>query len=168
MHAGPKHGPALLCIAADTGKTMQAHRGTLTLSLTGAVALACACSHRAPTPRHSSRPTTRRCSSACRAAAPPQFRDLKALQAAAAKAPGDLAAAIALANAYIRASRVEGDPRFLGYAQAALAPWWKDPQAPTPVLLLRATILQSSHEFDAAVADLDSCCSASRATRRRC
>jgi hypothetical protein len=85
----------------------------------------------------------------------PQFRDLKALQAAARQSPGDLSRATALATAYIRASRVEGDPRFLGYAQAALAPWWADPQAPTSVLVLRATILQSSHRFDASLVDLD-------------
>jgi hypothetical protein len=83
----------------------------------------------------------------------PQFRDLKSLQAAAA--PGDLGRALPLATAYIRAARVEGDPRFLGYAQASLAPWWRDPDAPTPVLVLRATILQSSHQFAAAQADLD-------------
>jgi Tfp pilus assembly protein PilF len=85
----------------------------------------------------------------------PAFRELKALRAAAARAPGDLAQATALATAYVRASRVEGDPRFLGYAESALAPWWKDPDAPTSVVLLRATIRQSRHEFDASVADLD-------------
>ena len=85
----------------------------------------------------------------------PAFRELKSLRAAAAAAPGDLARASALATAYVRASRVEGDPRFLGYAESALGPWWKDPAAPTVVLLLRATIRQSRHEFDAAVADLD-------------
>ncbi len=85
----------------------------------------------------------------------PQFRDLKALQAAARRSPRDLGGAAALATAYIRASRVEGDPRFLGYAQAALAPWWSDPQAPTSVLVLRATILQSTHQFGAALVDLD-------------
>jgi len=84
-----------------------------------------------------------------------QFRELKSLQAAAAQAPNDLTRAAALATGYIRASRLEGDPRFLGYAQAALAPWWKDPAAPTAVLILRATILQSSHQFDAAVANLN-------------
>jgi hypothetical protein len=84
-----------------------------------------------------------------------QFRELKTLQAAAAQAPNDLVRATALATAYIRVSRLEGDPRFLGYAQAALAPWWKEPAAPTPVLILRATILQSNHQFDAAVVDLD-------------
>jgi len=85
----------------------------------------------------------------------PQFRELKSLQVAAAQAPGDLMRATALATAYVRASRLEGDPRFLGYAEGALAPWWKDPAAPTRVLILRATILQSSHQFDAAIADLN-------------
>ena len=84
----------------------------------------------------------------------PQYRDLKRLQALAAAAPGDVARAVALANAYYQISRSEGDPRYLGYAQAALAPWWKDPEAPTAVLVARATILQSNHEFDRALADL--------------
>jgi Tfp pilus assembly protein PilF len=83
-----------------------------------------------------------------------QMRELKSLQAVTARAPTDLAQATALAAAHVRASRVEGDPRFLGYAQAALATWWKDPDAPTAVLMLRATILQSRHEFDASLADL--------------
>jgi len=84
----------------------------------------------------------------------PQYRDLKRLQATAAAAPDDAASAVALADAYYRISRSEGDPRYLGYAQAALAPWWKNPEAPTAVLVTRATILQSNHEFARALADL--------------
>ena len=84
----------------------------------------------------------------------PQYRELKALQAALAQAPGDVSRATTLAAAYIRIARQEGDPRYLGYAQSALAPWWRDPNAPTPVLVLRATIRQSLHDFDAAVGDL--------------
>jgi len=83
-----------------------------------------------------------------------QYRELKRLQAAAAAAPSHVAEAIALANAYYRISRTEGDPRFLGYAQAALMPWWNDAQPPTAVLVMRATILQSNHEFDRALDDL--------------
>ena len=85
----------------------------------------------------------------------PQYRDLKRLQVAAAAAPNDVASAVALANAYYQVSRSEGDPRYLGYAQAAIAPWWRDPEAPTAVLVTRATILQSNHEFDRALADLN-------------
>ena len=83
-----------------------------------------------------------------------QYRELKRLQAAAAAAPSHVAAATSLANAYYRISRTEGDPRFLGYAQAALMPWWNDADAPIPVLVTRATILQSNHEFERALVDL--------------
>ena len=83
------------------------------------------------------------------------YRDLKRLRGLAQAAPGDIAAAVALADAYYRISRREGDPRYLGYAQAALMRWWKDAEAPVPVLVTRATILQSSHEFPRALADLD-------------
>jgi tetratricopeptide (TPR) repeat protein len=83
-----------------------------------------------------------------------QNRELKRLREAAAAAPNDVARAVALANAYYAVSHAEGDPRYLGYAQATLAPWWNDPQAPTPVLVSRALILQSNHEFDRALADL--------------
>jgi len=41
----------------------------------------------------------------------PQYRDLKRLQANAAAAPDDAASAVALADAYYRISRSEGDPR---------------------------------------------------------
>ena len=77
-------------------------------------------------------------------------------------------AAVALADAYYGISRREGDPRYLGYAQAALTPWWKDPDAPTAVLVTRATILQSNHEFLRALTDLDNGYrSANRTTRAR-
>ncbi len=83
------------------------------------------------------------------------FGDLDQLREAAAAAPQDARKAAALANAYYQLSRRESDPRYLGYAQAALLPWWTAADAPTPVLLARATILQSSHQFGRALADLD-------------
>ncbi len=84
-----------------------------------------------------------------------QSRELARLRAAATAAPADFDAAVALADAYYAVARADGDPRYLGYAQAALARWWRDADAPTPVLVSRATILQSNHEFDRALADLD-------------
>lgn len=69
--------------------------------------------------------------------------------------PNDLSLATKLAKHYIEQSRVEGDPRYLGYAQAALSPWWALEKPPVEVLVLRATLLQSTHQFDAALADLD-------------
>ncbi|PIF13153.1 hypothetical protein [Janthinobacterium sp. 13] len=69
--------------------------------------------------------------------------------------PQDLALASSLAQRYIALARSETDPRYLGYAQAALAPWWRQAAPPVPVRLLRATILQSTHHFGPALQDLD-------------
>jgi Tfp pilus assembly protein PilF len=85
----------------------------------------------------------------------PARRELQGLRAALAAKPGDLTLATTLAQRYIEQSRRDGDPRYLGYAQAALAPWWNQPQPPSPVLVLRATLRQSTHQFGAALTDLD-------------
>ena len=85
----------------------------------------------------------------------PALRELKRLRIAASRRPDDLALAIRLGRRSIEAARESGDPRFLGQAQAALAPWWKLPDPPAPALLLRATIKQSNHDFDGAITDLD-------------
>jgi Tfp pilus assembly protein PilF len=56
----------------------------------------------------------------------------------------------------IEAGRAGGDPRTLGYAEALLAAWPAEAaDAPVEALVLRATILQSRHEFAAARALLD-------------
>lgn len=88
-------------------------------------------------------------------ASDPKLAELRPLRAALARSPGDVDAASAFARSAIKASRNTGDPRFLGYAQAALAPWWSADDAPAQALLLRATIKQSRHEFGGALADLD-------------
>jgi Tfp pilus assembly protein PilF len=87
--------------------------------------------------------------------ADPVQRELQRLRADLKQHPGDPQAAAALARRYIEQARVEGDPRYLGYAEAALAPWWKQPQPPEQVLVLRATLRQSTHQFQAALSDLD-------------
>lgn len=60
-----------------------------------------------------------------------------------------------LAQTYIQHARQSGDPRELGYAQGVLQPWWNTDDAPDAVLLLRATLRQSRHDFNGALADLD-------------
>ena len=85
----------------------------------------------------------------------PALRDLKRMRAVLAATPNNLDVAAAVARRAIEASRATGDPRFLGQAQAALAPWWMASDAPAVVVLLRATIRQSQHDFDGALADLD-------------
>src|SRR5262245_4626290 len=67
----------------------------------------------------------------------------------------NLAAATELARLEIETARASSDPRFLGHAEAALAAWWEDQRPPAAVLLLRATIRQARHEFDAALVDLN-------------
>lgn len=87
--------------------------------------------------------------------ADPVQRELLRLRSELSRHPGDLELASALARRYIEQARVEGDPRYLGYAQAALAPWWKQAAPPDQILVLRATLRQSTHQFQAALADLD-------------
>jgi tetratricopeptide (TPR) repeat protein len=85
----------------------------------------------------------------------PRARRAAELRRSLAARPEDLDAAMALARLDIQEARARSDPRFLGYAQAALAPWWSLSEPPTPVLVLRATIKQSLHDFEGALADLD-------------
>ena len=63
--------------------------------------------------------------------------------------------AIPLAQFYIQQSRLSGDLRFLGYAEAALAPWVRQAPPQPDVLLLQATLQQSRHDFTASLATLD-------------
>jgi Tfp pilus assembly protein PilF len=81
--------------------------------------------------------------------------ELRGLRQKLNATPQDLALAASLAQRYIALARSETDPRYLGYAQAALAPWWRQAAPPLPVRLLRATILQSTHKFGLALQDLD-------------
>ena len=72
-----------------------------------------------------------------------------------ARDPQQLPLALSTARAAIERARRFGDPRELGQAQAALAPWWGQASLPPAVRLLRATVRQSQHAFDAALTDLD-------------
>lgn len=83
-----------------------------------------------------------------------RMRELRRLRAQLTADPHDLALAVTVARRYIQLGRAESDPRYNGYAQAALAPWWHLANAPTDILVLRATLLQNRHEFDAALSDL--------------
>ena len=82
-------------------------------------------------------------------------KEFKNLRLQLASDPNNVELATKLTKLYIEQSREEGDPRYLGYAEAALAPWWKHPQPPVDILVLRATLLQSTHQFDKSLADLD-------------
>lgn len=85
----------------------------------------------------------------------PAQKALASLRFQLQRDPGNLAVAAELARRYIEMARNDADPRYLGYAQAALATWWGRANPPSEVLILRATILQSTHHFALALADLD-------------
>ena len=84
----------------------------------------------------------------------PVQQQLRSLRAELNAKPTDIALATSVAQRYIALGRSETDPRYLGYAQAALAPWWAQAAPPPQVRLLRATLLQSTHQFGPALADL--------------
>jgi tetratricopeptide (TPR) repeat protein len=63
--------------------------------------------------------------------------------------------AIPLAQFYIQQSRLSGDLRYLGYAEAVLAPWVKQSPPVPDVLVLQATLQQSRHEFSASLSTLE-------------
>jgi tetratricopeptide (TPR) repeat protein len=66
-------------------------------------------------------------------------------------AQGRVDVAIPLAQFYIQQSRLSGDLRYLGYAEAVLTPWAKQNPPLPDVLVLQATLQQSRHEFNASL-----------------
>jgi hypothetical protein len=84
----------------------------------------------------------------------PVATELKALRTALAARPSDSGRAVALARKYFDLASAEGDPRYIGYAEAVIRPWLKqDP--PTDVLFMRALLTQYRHDFKPAMQDLD-------------
>lgn len=88
-------------------------------------------------------------------ASDPTTRELRRMRDDLSANPLNLDKAIALAQRYFSLAMADGDPRFIGYAQAALAPWWELPEPPVAVLVQRATLRQYSHDFNRALTDLN-------------
>lgn len=84
----------------------------------------------------------------------PQWQMIRALRERLAKQPDNPHIAAELARTYMNMRRLSGDPRYLGYAQAVLAPWWDAAHPPAEILLTRARLKQTQHHFDAALEDL--------------
>jgi Tfp pilus assembly protein PilF len=89
-----------------------------------------------------------------------ELGDVRAARALARLRPGTTGAAndpgpaLALARAELGLARRLGDPRHLGYAEAALAPWSR-PDGPSEAKLLGAVIAQARHDFTGAAQLLD-------------
>lgn len=83
------------------------------------------------------------------------LRELRRLHEELSREPANLALALRVASQDIQAARSDSDPRYNGYAEAALGPWLSLPKPPGSVLLLRATLRQATHDFVGAKEDLD-------------
>src|SRR5262245_60039307 len=84
----------------------------------------------------------------------PVARELRQLRAELAANPRRRATAVRLADRYFALANAEGDPRYVGYAEAALKPWWSLPAPPLDALVMRAILKQYSHDFSGAMRDL--------------
>ncbi|MBI5909654.1 MAG: hypothetical protein HY848_06860 [Betaproteobacteria bacterium] len=81
-------------------------------------------------------------------------RELRQLRRALAEQPQNMERALALARRYFDLASAEGDPRYVGYAEAAIRPWNNAAEPAVEILVMRALLRQYRHEFDAALADL--------------
>ena len=69
--------------------------------------------------------------------------------------PHDPVLAVSVARRYLDQAHELGDPRFAGLAMAAIAGWTDDATMPADVLMMKATLLQYVHEFDASARSLE-------------
>ena len=87
-------------------------------------------------------------------ASDPAMAELRELRLALAGSPTNPVLAARVAQRYFERASAEGDPRYVGYAEAALR-HWRDPQAPAGVLFMRALLRQYRHDFAGALIDLE-------------
>ena len=80
----------------------------------------------------------------------PAMVELRQLRAAATAQPDDPAPAAELAHRYFELANAEGDPRYIGYAEAAIARW-AGADAPAQVLYTRGLLRQYRHDFEPAL-----------------
>ena len=71
-----------------------------------------------------------------------------------AQQPQNTALALTAARRYLDQAHELGDPRFAGMAMSAIAAWPDAATAPDDVLMMRATLQQYLHEFDASALTL--------------
>ena len=86
-------------------------------------------------------------------AADPVARELRELRARVAADPTDARLAAALARRYFRLAMATGDPRYIGYGEAVLRPWWDSNEAMHDIIKTRALIKQYRHDFAGALTD---------------
>jgi hypothetical protein len=86
----------------------------------------------------------------------PSARRLQSLRKQLEAKPDDVALRIEIARRYFDLSMAQGDPRYVGYASAALTPLDKAaPAANSAYWQIKGMLQQYSHNFDGALASLD-------------
>ena len=90
----------------------------------------------------------------------PSVRRLQSLRKQLEAKPDDVALRIEIAKRYFDLSMAQGDPRYVGYASAALTPLDKAAPAGSPKMAasywqIKGILQQYSHNFDGALASLD-------------
>jgi hypothetical protein len=86
----------------------------------------------------------------------PSARRLQSLRKQLEAKPDDVALRIEIARRYFDLSMAQGDPRYVGYASAALTPLDKAaPAANAAYWQIKGMLQQYSHNFDGALASLD-------------
>ena len=90
----------------------------------------------------------------------PSARRLQSLRKQLEAKPDDVALRLEIARRYFDLSMAQGDPRYVGYASAALAPLDKTPPASNAALTasywqIKGMLQQYSHNFDGALSSLD-------------
>jgi Tfp pilus assembly protein PilF len=80
--------------------------------------------------------------------------ELDTLRRQLARDPKNVDLAVIVASRYLQVGKSAGDPRFEGYARAAIQPWWQDAKAPAEILRVRSKLKERDHQYDQALADL--------------
>lgn len=88
------------------------------------------------------------------AAADPALRGVESLRRQLAARPGDLTLRLDLARRYFDLAMAQGDPRYVGYATAALAPAAAAAQGDARYWLVRGLLQQYGHDFAGALDSL--------------
>lgn len=81
-------------------------------------------------------------------------QQLRQMRAQLQQQPDALPLALDIAQRNVALARQYADPRYLGYAEAALGHWLQQATPPAEVLVLQAILLQAKHQFTAAEAQL--------------
>ena len=87
-------------------------------------------------------------------ASDPATRRVESLRKQLAARPDDAQLRIEIARRYFDMAMAQGDPRYVGYASAALAPLAKTAAAPANYDMALGLIQQFSHQFEPALASL--------------